>query len=140
SLGRGGEGARAAPRAPAKGAHRSAGGEDESQRRGAGAAPRLPGLRPLDDMRSVIVVAVLAMGLAGCASSAPAPADVLVPIAGWSRPLCSDTAVAVTSPWDDEVQEVFTELLAAADPEVQRRAPLAVVVHGDGLHLASVCG
>jgi hypothetical protein len=91
-------------------------------------------------MRSVIVAAVLATGLAGCASSAPAPSEVLVPIAGWSRPLCSDTAVAVTSPWDGEVQEVFTELLAAADPEVQRRAPLAVVVHGDGLHLASICG
>ena len=88
----------------------------------------------------VIVATFVVMALAGCASTAPAPAASIVPIPGWSRPLCAPTAVAVTSPWDAEVSELFGRLLVAADPSVHLRAPLAVVVDGEGLRPASICG
>jgi hypothetical protein len=86
------------------------------------------------------MAALLAMWLAGCASTAPAPPASIAPIPGWSRPLCSPNAVAVTSPWDAEVQELFARILIAADHEVHRRAPVVVVVDGERIPSAFTCG
>ena len=94
--------------------------------------------RPTKHPGRLVVAAALAMGLAGCAATVPEPH--IVPIAGWSRPLCLPTAVAVRSPWDPEVTAIFAHLLRAAGADVRDRDPVAVVVEGEGLPTAGVCG
>jgi hypothetical protein len=89
-------------------------------------------------LNGLVVAALLATGLGGCAATAPEP--LMIPIAGWSRPLCLPNAVAVRSPWDGEVAAIFTRLLRVAGDEVRDRNPVAVVVEGEGLPTAGVCG
>jgi hypothetical protein len=86
----------------------------------------------------LVMAAILAMGVGGCAAAVSEPR--MVPIAGWSRPLCLPTAVAVRSPWDPEVAAIFARLLRAAADDVRHRNPVAVVVEGEGLPTAGVCG
>lgn len=85
-----------------------------------------------------VVVAILAMGVSGCAAAVSEPR--LLPIAGWSRPLCLPGAVPVRSPWDSEVAAIFARLLRVAGDDVRDRDPVAVVVDGEGLPTAGVCG
>jgi hypothetical protein len=85
-----------------------------------------------------VMAALFSMALGGCMATAPEP--LMVPIAGWSRPLCLPNAVAVRSPWDAEVTAIFARLLRVAGDEVRDRNPVAVVVEGEGLPTAGVCG
>jgi hypothetical protein len=51
----------------------------------------------------------------------------LTPIAGFKRELCGGGIVAVRSPWDRAITEVYGRLLRAADPDLHG-ADLAIVV------------
>jgi hypothetical protein len=71
--------------------------------------------------------------VAGC--SVASSTTELTPIAGWSRPLCG-AGVAVRSPWDGQIRDVYARLWEVAQRDtgprdievvvVQRSAPLAI--------------
>ena len=98
-------------------------------------------LRGVDvDSRSVarVLLVVMALGAAPAAAAAAEPGTT--PIPGWNRPLCLPKAVPVNSPWDREVNALFTRLVETAGDDLRGRDPIVVVVEGDDLPAAGACG
>ena len=89
-------------------------------------------------LRSVAGVLLVVMTL-GAVPAAAAESGT-TPIPGWARPLCLPRAVPVNSPWDREVNALFTRLVEAAGDDLRGRDPVVVVVEGDDLPAAGACG
>jgi hypothetical protein len=88
-------------------------------------------------MGRLAVLALVVVTLWGCSARSE---SAVTPIPGWARPLCAPGAVAVTSPWDAEVQHLFARLLVAAETAVHRRSPVVVVIEGADVPTGGVCG
>jgi hypothetical protein len=72
----------------------------------------------------------LLIGSVAAVPALTACAPALTPIAGWTRGLCVDKAVAVTSPWDDAVRRVYGRLRDVARLDLATDDVAVVVVTG----------